>query len=139
MAKSTAVKSKGKAAVKPGRKRKSSPISDADAAKDRTAPEAVLLDKAFVLRLVIAKLEASKSCDWHELAQKLSGGRKGDDSATTKGAKRGKAPTAEREEKGVGSEWTGTELHDMYHNVSYQRAMARWVCPYIYPAPLHTG
>lgn len=54
------------------------------------------LDKHLVLQIVIAKLEASKTCDWFILSREV--GKK-------VGGKKGKEA------------WTGTELHDLYHSV----------------------
>lgn len=62
------------------------------------------LTKDFVLQLILTKLEASKTCDWHELSLKL--GTEGKDMVKVSQGK-----TAEG--------WTGSELYDFYHNVSH--------------------
>ncbi|OXC69823.1 hypothetical protein AYX13_01590 [Cryptococcus neoformans] len=54
------------------------------------------LDKDLVHQIVLAKLQSSKTCDWHALSQKLN-----------QDGKRG---------SGKKKEITGTELHDLYHN-----------------------
>lgn len=56
------------------------------------------LDKDLVHQIVLAKLQSSKTCDWYALSQKLN-----------QDGKRG---------WGKKKEITGTELHDLYHNVS---------------------
>ena len=60
-----------------------------------------IFDKALVLSIVLAKLEATKSCDWHDLAVKLSAG-------AGRGSKKA---------------WSGTDLHGMYHDVGRHRVV----------------
>lgn len=57
------------------------------------------LNKDLVLQIVLAKLESSKTCDWYTLSQRLN-----QDGKQGLGKKKG--------------EITGTELHNLYHNVS---------------------
>lgn len=115
--------------------------STATATKVDSPPSpSALLDKALVLQIVLAKLEACKTCDWHELSMKLGkyniagsgvgqGGRgkkRGKGGKGKKKASKGKKgdlgdeagedETAGSPETGVGM--SGTELYEMYHNVS---------------------
>jgi hypothetical protein len=62
------------------------------------------LSKTLVLRMLLAKLEVSKTCDWHALSLQL---------APPKG-KRGSS-------KGM----SGSDLHEVYHNVS-RRGREGW-------------
>jgi len=81
-------------------------------------PAALGLDKALVLRIILAKLEASKTCDWYELSLKLNkdadGGKAGD--AKGKDKAKGRKKGSDDEHKGRGL--SGSELYDLYHYVS---------------------
>ena len=107
-----AVASRSKLA-KPLPKRKSTPVkpkakvtsANDTESDDAPLPPPSLLNKAFVLQIVLAKLEASKSFDWFTLAQKFGEEEGG---TSPKGKKKGKE----------GSVWSGAELHDLYHYVS---------------------
>lgn len=103
-------------AAKPLDKPKAKRVTVATADGDRSptppspspTPAPVHLDKTFVLRLVLAKLDMSKACDWYDLAQRM--GVKEVDETQVKGRKT---------KKNVGSVWTGTELHEIFHKVSF--------------------
>jgi hypothetical protein len=82
------------------------------------------LDKSLVLRILLAKLQASKTCDWYELSLKLNaeddgGGGKEAAGGKGSGGKGGKA-AKDKVEKGKGKKGgiSGADLHDLYHNVS---------------------
>ena len=68
-----------------------------------------VLSKDLVLRVIIAKLEPYKICDWHELSLNLG----------TMGK------TIEKTAKGNKVKrlfaWSGTELHEIYYNVSHMQ------------------
>ena len=69
-----------------------------------TSPPAQLqLDKSLVLKIIVAKLEATKTADWHALSVSLAASE-----GKTKGGKK----------KAAAGEMTGTQIHSMYHNVS---------------------
>lgn len=57
------------------------------------------LNKDLVLQIALAKFQSSKTCDWYTLSQRLN-----QDEKQVWGKKK--------------MEVTGTELHDLYHNVS---------------------
>jgi hypothetical protein len=82
-----------------------------------TTPPALTLDKHLVLQIILAKLESSKSCDWHELSLKLSG-TSGYAKEGAKGGKKGAIKAKAREKKDVAAQGlSGTELREMYHDV----------------------
>ena len=108
------------------------------------AGEGKMIDKSLVLRLIIAKLEASKNCDWFGLsvalqrkasepvrAPGLGGKGKGKGTVAKGKGKKGKAKKEEDEEecdedggdmgkggkRGEGAGYTGAELHDLFHLV----------------------
>lgn len=74
---------------------------------------AINLDKDLVIRMIVAKLESSKNCDWYDLASQLNkdglGGRLG----VGKKGKKGKKGTTEDKDK-----VTGDQLYELYHQVS---------------------
>ncbi|KAI9638376.1 uncharacterized protein MKK02DRAFT_42763 [Dioszegia hungarica] len=98
---------KPKPATKPKAppKRKPAMTPDSEGESEMSAPGLSLdLDKTLVLRLALAKIEACKSFDWHELARKL-------------GEKEGVVGQAKgrRKKKDEGKKaWTGTELHELF-------------------------
>ena len=70
-----------------------------------------VLSKDLVLRVIIAKLDSSKICDWHELSLDL--GTLGKTIEKTVKGKQEKSLIA----------WSGSELHEIYHNVSHILSM----------------
>ena len=106
------------------------------------AGEGKMIDKSLVLRLIIAKLEASKKCDWFGLSVALQKegiraspsagiGGKGKGKGAKGKAKKGKAMKEDDDEEydddggdvgkggreGEGAGYTGAELHDLFHLV----------------------
>lgn len=67
-------------------------------------PKTRTLSKSLVLDIILAKLEYTKGCDWYELSQRLAGEKAGKDNTKAKGGRK---------------ELSGSDLHDLYHNVSY--------------------
>ncbi|RSH91277.1 hypothetical protein EHS25_009576 [Saitozyma podzolica] len=94
-----------------------------------TTPPALTLDKHLVLQIILAKLESSKSCDWHELSLKLSG-TSGYAKEGAKGGKKGAIKAKAREKKDVAAQGlSGTELREMYHDIilpSLRSGRALW-------------
>ncbi|GFZ46204.1 hypothetical protein JCM24511_04451 [Saitozyma sp. JCM 24511] len=107
----------------------SASASDSPSPSSNTTPSAWTLEKHLVLQIVLAKLESSKSCDWHELSLKLSGtsGRAEDEA---KGGKKGTIKARGKEKKDVTAQGlSGTELREMYHNIilpSLRAGRALW-------------
>lgn len=67
------------------------------------------LDRALALDILVAKLEATKTCDWYALSQRLAAAAK----------EREEEEKAKRKaEKVKVKVLSGSELHDLYHNVS---------------------
>lgn len=101
-------KPRTKAQPEPAPKRsKASPSSDSpDLVPDLPA---IAYDKKLILKMIVAKLEATKNCDWYELSVQLGkeglGGEIG-------GAKKGR----KSQQKG---KVTGDDLYELYHHVSY--------------------
>ncbi|WVQ78023.1 hypothetical protein IAT38_000104 [Cryptococcus sp. DSM 104549] len=83
-------------------------------------PTTAALDKDLVLRIILAKLEASKTCDWYELSLKLAEeGELSPGRAVCKAAGKGRGKGQEKlGKKGRKSEeaLSGAELFDLYHN-----------------------
>ncbi|WWD15841.1 hypothetical protein CI109_100265 [Kwoniella shandongensis] len=92
-----------------GRIPSTSPSPDRNLAPQSTKDLELNVDKELVLKIIVAKLEASKSCDWHELSKKI--GKFGTGGIVSKG-KIAKGKKGVDEEGGL----SGTELHDLYHN-----------------------
>ncbi|WVR05114.1 hypothetical protein IAU60_002126 [Kwoniella sp. DSM 27419] len=59
---------RGKSAALPSSKHQPSPVPSPTSLKSSETP---LLDKDLVLKIILAKLEASKTCDWFVLSQRL--------------------------------------------------------------------
>ncbi|WVQ71589.1 hypothetical protein IAR50_001129 [Cryptococcus sp. DSM 104548] len=94
------------------------------------------LDKGLVLQIILAKLEANKTCDWYEMSQRfkaegevgvdkdgVEGGTAG--KGKGKGGARGKGKGKKRD-----GELSGTDLHDLYHNKilpALKNGRALWV------------
>lgn len=92
------------------------PPSTSPSLSSSDTPPALTLDKHLVLQIILAKLESSKSCDWHELSLKLSG-TSGHAENEAKGGKKGTIKAKGKGRKEVAQGLTGTELREMYHNV----------------------
>jgi hypothetical protein len=91
-----------------------------DDGEEAGGEEGLGLDKKLVLRILLAKLEGSKSCDWHELSLALAGQAGGDTTFGVKGgAGKGRGKKATEEKAKEAKAISGTQLHDLYHNVSF--------------------
>ncbi|KAK8869883.1 hypothetical protein IAR55_000451 [Kwoniella newhampshirensis] len=84
------------------------PGSNSDTATDDLT---LNLDKDLVLKIIIAKLEASKTCDWHELSKTIGKIGHGVEKKAVS-SKGGKGKKSSEEESG----FSGTELHELYHH-----------------------
>jgi hypothetical protein len=76
----------------------------------------LIYDKDLILRMIIAKLESNKTCDWYELAIQLNEDGFGGVLGSAKKAKRGKKMSEDKV--------TGDELHELYHHVSHLSVLA---------------
>ncbi|WVQ98660.1 hypothetical protein IAU59_005791 [Kwoniella sp. CBS 9459] len=87
------------------------------------------LDKQLVLAIIVAKLEASKECDWHALSQTIGDRIKATSSpssASASGGKKGKQGTGAGGGEG---KMSGTELYELYHTTilpSLKNGKALW-------------
>ncbi|OCF38494.1 hypothetical protein I317_07736 [Kwoniella heveanensis CBS 569] len=100
---------------KKGGKRARSPSPTAASASEcgpTTSQEQSLLDKQLVLSVILAKLEASKECDWHALSEKINAHAKPVAKASA-GAKKGKSTKSNDESEG---RLNGSELYELYHS-----------------------
>ncbi|KAK4688234.1 hypothetical protein P7C73_g1877, partial [Tremellales sp. Uapishka_1] len=99
-------------------RRKASPTpSPSPDIEPKVESATVLLSKPLVLKIVLAKLEASQTCDWFKLSEVLNqgaavfraeGGETGGKSSG-RGKRKNKSKDGEKE-------YTGMELHELYHN-----------------------
>lgn len=90
----------------PPQKSRTSPSSKS--LSDKPKPRRKL-DRALALEILIAKLESTKTCDWYALSQRLAAPEK----------EREKEEKAKRKVEKSKKELSGSELHDLYHNVSF--------------------
>lgn len=88
---------------KPAPKPKAQPKAKAEPARATSPLPPAQLDKSLVLKIIVAKLEGSKTADWHALSQHLSSNEN-----KPKGGKK----------KAASTDLTGNQIHSMYHNVS---------------------
>lgn len=113
-AKKAKTEPKGTRKTKSAAKAAATAATTDDAADDEAAAapstQGVMLDKGLVLRIIIAKLEASKTCDWFELSRNLAA----EAPADTPGKAKGKAGGKKKDKEGKPG-LSGSELHDLYH------------------------
>ncbi|TYJ57142.1 hypothetical protein B9479_002056 [Cryptococcus floricola] len=93
------------------------------------------LDKELVMKIILAKLEANKTCDWYQMSQRLKAeGEVGldredlGDGVTGQGKGKGRG-RGKGKQKGK-RELSGTDLHDLYHNKilpALKNGRALWV------------
>ncbi|WVF72278.1 hypothetical protein IAT40_007090 [Kwoniella sp. CBS 6097] len=104
--------------------------TSADDPDSTLSSEQSLLDKQLVLAIIVAKLEASKECDWHALSQKIAASYKtGSSGGGKKGGSKGKNGKAEEGEGKI----NGTELYELYHTEilpALKHDKALWIADY---------
>ncbi|RSH78312.1 uncharacterized protein EHS24_002781 [Apiotrichum porosum] len=87
-------------------------------------PRTAVLDKNLVCRIILAKLDESKTCDWYALSQKLAAEDGGNGvktgiitkAGTGKGGKGNAKGKNGKNGKNSNNALSGSDLHDLYHN-----------------------
>lgn len=88
-------------------------------------PRTAVLDKNLVCRIILAKLDESKTCDWYALSQRLAAEDGGNGvktgiitkAGTGKGGKGNAKGKNGKNGKNSNNGLSGSDLHDLYHNV----------------------
>ncbi|ORY33751.1 hypothetical protein BCR39DRAFT_556978 [Naematelia encephala] len=72
--------------------------------------------KEIIIEILLAKLDSSKTFDWHDLSQRLAPKEQSHTDMKRKNrSRKGDSNSKKQKETHLDSRWTGTQLHDMYH------------------------